>query len=70
MKLHNLITNLRFLSGQAGLVGGAVTAGLAALQQNGVAVPPVALAASGILTAVGVFGARMFPQPDVTQDKS
>ncbi len=67
---HDLMTNLRLWSVQAGLVGGAFTAFLAALQQNGIAVPPVVMAASGILTAAGVFGARLFPQPDITGDRS
>ncbi len=66
---HNLTTNMRLWSVQAGLIGGAFTAFLAALQQNGIAVPPAVLAASGILTAIGVFGARLFPQPDVTGDR-
>ena len=62
---HNIMTNLRLWSVQAGLAGGALTTALASLQAAGVKVPAVAIAASGILTAVGVFGARMFGQPDV-----
>ncbi len=65
-KKHSCLTNLRLWSVQAGIAGGALTASLAALQQAGVAVPPLLLAGSGILTAVGVFGARMFGQPNVT----
>ena len=67
-KRHDILTNFRLWSVQAGLIGGAFTAFLAALQQSGLHIPPVLTAASGVLTAAGVFGARMIAQPDVTGD--
>lgn len=59
MKLEKL---LRLWSVQAAAIGGAVTAFLAALQDQGVHVPPVTVAVSGLVTAVAVAVTRALPQ--------
>ena len=62
MKLTGLI---RLWSVQAAALGGAFTAFLAALQDQGVHVPAIAVAASGLLTAITVAVTRALPQQDV-----
>lgn len=62
MKLEN---TLRCWSVQAAALGGSLTAFLAALQEQGVHVPAVALAATGLLTAVAVAITRALPQRDI-----
>ena len=71
---HDVSTNLRLLSVQAGIAGGGMTAALGAYQAAANAahinagVPGWLFAISGILTAVGVFAARMWPQPNVNTE--
>ena len=62
MKLTGL---LRCWSVQAAAIGGAVTAFLAALQDQGVHVPAVAVAVTGLVTAVTVAVTRALPQDGV-----
>ncbi len=70
---HDIATNLRLLSVQAGVCGGALSAGLGAFQgvtaaaHLAVAVPNWLFIAAGLLTAVGVFAGRMWPQPGVVR---
>ncbi len=59
------IKALRCWSVQAAAVGGALTAFLAALQDQGVHVPPLVIAGSSLLTAVTVAVTRALPQADV-----
>lgn len=72
---HDLATNIRLLSVQAGVAGGALTAALGTFQAAmtvahlQVTVPPVLYIVAGVLTAVGVFLARMVPQPNVMPQK-
>ncbi|MEI9905900.1 MAG: hypothetical protein WDN06_19800 [Asticcacaulis sp.] len=62
MKLEQ---TLRCWSVQAAAVGGSLTAFLAALQDQGVHVPPLATAATALLTAVAVAVTRALPQGDI-----
>ncbi len=63
--MMDIAKTLRCWSVQAAAVGGSLTAFLAALQEQGVHVPPVALAATGLLTALAVAITRALPQTDV-----
>ena len=56
---------LRCWSVQAAAVGGAITAVLAALQDQGVHVPPLAVAAASLVTAVTVAVTRALPQTNL-----
>ncbi len=64
--MMDIAKTLRCWSVQAAAVGGALTAFLAALQDQGVHIPPVAMAATGLLTAVAVAVTRALPQNDVS----
>ena len=60
----SIIGNLRRLSVQAGIAGGALTAALGAFQRMGHwELPAGVFVMAGGLTAVGVFAGRMWPQP-------
>jgi len=56
---------LRCWSVQAAAIGGAVTTFLAALQDQGIHVPPVVIAATALATAVAVAVTRALPQDDL-----
>jgi hypothetical protein len=61
---QDIVANLKRLSVQAGLAGGALTAALGALPPAAhVHVPPAVFVFTGALTAIGVFAGRMWPQP-------
>ena len=61
---QDFVANLRRLSVQAGIAGGALTAALGAFERAGHGhVPALAFSAAGVLTAAGVFAGRMWPQP-------
>lgn len=64
--MMKLEMTLRCWSVQTAALGGAATAFLAALQAQGVPVPALALAASGLITAVAVAVTRALPQADVS----
>ena len=61
---QDFVANLRRLSVQGGIAGGALTAALGAFEQAGHGhVPAAAFSVAGVLTAAGVFAGRMWPQP-------
>jgi hypothetical protein len=63
---QDIVTNLRRLSVQAGVAGGALEAALGAFgAASHVHIPPAAHIVAGALTAAGVFAGRMWPQPNV-----
>lgn len=74
MTCHDWKTNLRLLSVQAGLIGGALTAALGSYKAYAdlvgltLTVPDWLFAAAGVLTAAGVFFGRLIPQPNVPSD--
>jgi hypothetical protein len=61
---QDIVTNMRRLSVQAGVAGGALEASLGAYQvASGVHVPAFMHVIAGALTAAGVFFGRLIPQP-------